>query len=80
MCGIFGVWQSGSVVGDRSTRGWMADALLQGLARLEYRGYDSAGLALEDVGIVKCSGRVSNLVSAVAAAMPANVRAQARCG
>jgi glucosamine--fructose-6-phosphate aminotransferase (isomerizing) len=36
MCGIIGY------VGSRECR----DLLLQGLQRLEYRGYDSAGLSL----------------------------------
>ena len=36
MCGIIGV------VGSNDT----LDTLLEGLARLEYRGYDSAGVAL----------------------------------
>jgi len=37
--------------------------LLEGLKRLEYRGYDSAGIALIDEGIVikKTSGRISTL-------------------
>jgi glucosamine--fructose-6-phosphate aminotransferase (isomerizing) len=37
--------------------------LIQGLQRLEYRGYDSAGLALynENLSVFKCKGRVSDL-------------------
>ncbi|MEN8207715.1 MAG: glutamine--fructose-6-phosphate transaminase (isomerizing) [Candidatus Fermentibacteria bacterium] len=54
MCGIVGY------VGYRPAR----DILLTGLKRLEYRGYDSAGYALQNKGslfIKKCEGRVSDL-------------------
>ena len=43
MCGILGY------TGDRQASG----ILLAGLARLEYRGYDSAGIAVLDGGTVK---------------------------
>jgi len=38
--------------------------ILKGLKRLEYRGYDSAGIALidgNDLNVYKCAGKVSNL-------------------
>ena len=38
--------------------------IIKGLKRLEYRGYDSAGVALIDNGelnIYKCAGKVANL-------------------
>ncbi|MCF7955265.1 MAG: glutamine--fructose-6-phosphate transaminase (isomerizing), partial [Phycisphaerae bacterium] len=38
--------------------------LIEGLKRLEYRGYDSAGIALlenEDISVTKSAGRISNL-------------------
>ena len=41
-----------------------APILLQGLAKLEYRGYDSAGVALkegETITTVKAKGRLSVL-------------------
>ena len=42
-----------------------APVLLEGLKRLEYRGYDSAGIAVESGGKIrteKCSGYLENLV------------------
>ena len=43
-----------------------APILLDGLSRLEYRGYDSAGVAVRDgenaAEVVKAKGRLSNLV------------------
>jgi glucosamine--fructose-6-phosphate aminotransferase (isomerizing) len=44
------------------------DELLGGLERLEYRGYDSAGIAVENgagLAVQKCSGRVGDLVESV---------------
>ncbi|MCC8174312.1 MAG: glutamine--fructose-6-phosphate transaminase (isomerizing) [Odoribacter sp.] len=55
MCGIVGY------VGNRQAY----DVLIKGLHRLEYRGYDSAGVALinekNDLNIYKTKGRVSDL-------------------
>ena len=55
MCGIVGF------IGEREA----APILLDGLTRLEYRGYDSAGLAVLDpereLGVVKTKGRVQEL-------------------
>ncbi len=59
MCGIIGY------VGPRECR----DLLLEGLRRLEYRGYDSAGvsvLADEEVGSVHAVGNLQKLRDAVA--------------
>ena len=42
MCGIIGITRGPGPDGDHA----VLDVLLEGLARLEYRGYDSAGLAL----------------------------------
>ena len=43
-----------------------APILLDGLSKLEYRGYDSAGLAVRDgenlAQVVKAKGRLSNLI------------------
>jgi len=53
MCGIVGY------IGDKNAY----PILIQGLRRLEYRGYDSAGVALMNGGIrlFKCKGKVSSL-------------------
>ncbi len=53
MCGIVGV------VGAENTM----EVLLDGLSRLEYRGYDSAGVAVyeNDVKIIKSKGKIENL-------------------
>lgn len=59
MCGIIGY------VGNRDT----ADVLIGGLKKLEYRGYDSAGIALEKSGkidIYKNQGKVAVLEENVA--------------
>ncbi|MEX0993252.1 MAG: glutamine--fructose-6-phosphate transaminase (isomerizing) [Solirubrobacterales bacterium] len=51
MCGIVGY------VGDRSCR----ELLMHGLERLEYRGYDSAGLSLIEEGHIESLRSVGNL-------------------
>jgi len=53
MCGIIGY------IGRQSAK----EIVINGLKRLEYRGYDSAGLALfnGDVKVFKCKGRVREL-------------------
>jgi glucosamine--fructose-6-phosphate aminotransferase (isomerizing) len=59
MCGIVGY------VGDRPAEG----VVVEGLRRLEYRGYDSAGIALIDQGSVvsdKRAGKLANLEKAIA--------------
>ena len=62
MCGIVGY------VGHRDCR----EVLVKGLARLEYRGYDSAGVAIldGDLTVAKCAGRVRDLEARLAAAPP----------
>jgi len=61
MCGIIGFTGSGDAL----------SKVTKGLGILEYRGYDSAGVAAECDGgirIVKCGGRVSSLNEKLAAA------------
>lgn len=60
MCGIVGY------VGGKDATG----VLLNGLSKLEYRGYDSAGVAVfsqNDLQVVKCKGRLSFLEDKVKA-------------
>jgi glucosamine--fructose-6-phosphate aminotransferase (isomerizing) len=59
MCGIVGY------VGDKQAQG----VVIEGLRRLEYRGYDSAGIALIDGGALvsdKRAGKLANLEKAIA--------------
>ncbi len=56
MCGIVGY------IGDKETK----KILLDGLCELEYRGYDSAGIAVMqdgDVSLFKAVGKLSNLIA-----------------
>lgn len=57
MCGIVGF------VGESDA----TPILIEGLRRLEYRGYDSAGIAVkgDEITIVKEKGRIDNLVSRI---------------
>lgn len=57
MCGIVGF------VGEEKA----APILIEGLHRLEYRGYDSAGIAVsdDDVVVIKEKGRIANLQTEV---------------
>jgi glucosamine--fructose-6-phosphate aminotransferase (isomerizing) len=68
MCGIVGY------VGQRSAQ----DVVIEGLRRMEYRGYDSAGIALLDQGagalaVRKKAGKLANLEKVIAEdALPAS--------
>ena len=69
MCGIVGY------VGDRDC----ADVLVDALSKLEYRGYDSAGIAVFEKGTIKvekCKGRLANLVDKMAV----DGKLQGHCG
>ncbi len=66
MCGIIGY------VGHESA----APIMLEGLRRLEYRGYDSAGMAVikdGEVDLRKCSGRIDNLKNLLERDLPSAV-------
>lgn len=69
MCGIVGY------VGDRDC----ADVLVDALSKLEYRGYDSAGIAVVEKGVIKvekCKGCLANLVDKMAV----DGKPQGHCG
>ena len=58
MCGIVGY----------TGRRVSSEVLLQGLRRLEYRGYDSAGIAIgngDSLSVVKRPGKIKDLTEAV---------------
>ncbi|WP_033170396.1 glutamine--fructose-6-phosphate transaminase (isomerizing) [Selenomonas sp. ND2010] len=66
MCGIVGY------VGDKQA----ANFLLEGLAKLEYRGYDSAGIAVfngESIRVEKSVGRLASLKDKIKDNMPQGV-------
>ena len=63
MCGIVGY------VGPKQA----AEFLLEGMSKLEYRGYDSAGIAVFDgktINVEKSVGRLNNLEKKLESAMP----------
>ena len=65
MCGIIGAVGRGSET---------LETLVHGLSKLEYRGYDSAGVALTshgaDVDITKCAGEIDDLRAALESHSP----------
>lgn len=65
MCGIFGY------LGGRAA----SPLLLEGLRRLEYRGYDSAGIAIlnSKITVNKCIGRVADLESIIPAELHGSI-------
>ena len=64
MCGIVGY------IGFRQA----AERVLEGLQRLEYRGYDSSGIAVLDhdaeVSVQKAAGRLDRLEATLASGLP----------
>ena len=57
MCGIVGYNGKNTAV----------DILIDGLSKLEYRGYDSSGIAIRDknIKIIKSKGKISNLIKKI---------------
>src|SRR5215468_925823 len=71
MCGIVGY------IGSRE----VSNVLVDGLKRLEYRGYDSCGIAIMDEGkpkLIRCVGRIGNLEEKIKAANVGN--GSIKCG
>ena len=71
MCGIVGFTsRNKSAVGP----------LVNGLRRLEYRGYDSAGVAAEGIKVYKQTGKVAKLDNLLSRALPENERGKYTIG
>ena len=74
MCGIVGY------VGQRPA----CDVVVQALRRMEYRGYDSAGIAVLDgnggMTVHRRAGRLANLDDALASADPSSLKGQSGLG
>lgn len=73
MCGIVGY------VGKKST----VEMLLNGLSKLEYRGYDSAGVALNSINsikVFKAEGKLGNLKALLAKESSESIRANSGIG
>ena len=63
MCGIVGYVSAGAAERDAE------NVIIEGLRRLEYRGYDSAGVAVANNGVIECrkkAGKVADLEALIA--------------
>ena len=63
MCGIVGYVGAGTAERDAK------NVIVEGLRRLEYRGYDSAGVAVANNGVIECrkkAGKVADLEAEIA--------------
>lgn len=63
MCGIVGYVGAGTAERDAKS------VIVEGLRRLEYRGYDSAGVAVANNGVIECrkkAGKVADLEAEIA--------------
>ncbi|QDZ19464.1 glucosamine--fructose-6-phosphate aminotransferase [Chloropicon primus] len=58
MCGIFGIWGEGAAIE-------VAEKLIVGLRRLEYRGYDSSGIAFDVFDVSSSSSKRTMVVKEV---------------
>ncbi|NVM97198.1 glutamine--fructose-6-phosphate transaminase (isomerizing) [Arthrobacter sp. SDTb3-6] len=71
MCGIVGYAGTAPANGTSTAAGHQAlDVLMEGLRRLEYRGYDSAGVAVVangEIAMRKKAGKLANLTAELAA-------------
>ncbi|WP_104086670.1 glutamine--fructose-6-phosphate transaminase (isomerizing) [Arthrobacter sp. GMC3] len=71
MCGIVGYVGTAPANGSFTAGSHQAlDVLMEGLRRLEYRGYDSAGVAVvtaDGISMAKKSGKLANLIAELAA-------------
>lgn len=73
MCGIVGY------CGDKNA----VDILIDGLSHLEYRGYDSSGVALvgkEKISVFKAQGKLSNLVEELRKSNPNDINSKTGIG
>ncbi|EYC19482.1 hypothetical protein Y032_0024g887 [Ancylostoma ceylanicum] len=79
MCGIFAYLNFLTP----KTRSEIIDVLIKGLQRMEYRGYDSAGIAIggepgtpdDETVLIRKAGKVSNLAESIKAAIFCSFRA-----
>ena len=73
MCGIVGY------IGKKKA----VDVILKGLSHLEYRGYDSAGVALmakDKINIYKAAGKLNNLKEIISKQNEADINTYAGIG
>lgn len=77
MCGIFGY----CFVNINRSRKRVLETLLKGLRRLEYRGYDSAGICFDSeqgVCVVKSVGKIDDLDAILTSTVPSDTLEQVR--
>ncbi len=75
MCGIIGYIGDSSITTNSSESNTNTkDILIKGLQKLEYRGYDSAGIAIlnENINIFKAKGKIKNLEETIQESINSN--------